>query len=69
MNAMSRITNVHIVTCTCIPIAKQRVGKHIPTTHEHVTIEGHPLLDNGQINKGFLTTDDGVFCGVRAEEL
>jgi hypothetical protein len=35
---------------TCISIDRQRVGKHIPTTHEKATIEGHPLLGNGSVN-------------------
>jgi hypothetical protein len=33
----------------CIPIARQRVGKHIPATHLPATI-GRPLLGNGQVN-------------------
>jgi hypothetical protein len=32
----------------CIPIAKQRVDKHIPATHEHA-IE-RLLLGNGAVN-------------------
>jgi hypothetical protein len=35
---------------TCIPIARQRVGKDFPAIQAHVTIEGHPLLDNGPVN-------------------
>jgi hypothetical protein len=35
---------------TYIPIARQRVGKHIPTTHKHTTI-GRNLVGNGAVNK------------------
>jgi hypothetical protein len=34
---------------TYIPIARQRLGKHIPAKCAHAT-EGRPLLDNGPIN-------------------
>jgi hypothetical protein len=34
-------------TVTCIPIARQRLCKHILVTHAHATI-GHPLLGNGK---------------------
>jgi hypothetical protein len=37
---------------TCIPIAKQRLGKHIPAKRTHAT-EGHPLLGNRPVNKLF----------------
>jgi hypothetical protein len=33
---------------TCVPITRQRLGKHIPATNAHVTI-GHPLLCNGPV--------------------
>jgi hypothetical protein len=33
---------------TCMPIARQRLGKHIPATHENTI--GHLLLGNGQVN-------------------
>jgi hypothetical protein len=36
----------------CIPIARQRVGKHIPATHAHATI-GRLLLGNGAVNTHF----------------
>jgi hypothetical protein len=36
-------------TVMCIPIARQRLSKHIPTTHAHTTI-GHLLLGNGVVN-------------------
>jgi hypothetical protein len=35
---------------TCIPIARQQVGKHIPATHEQATI-GRLLLGNGAVNR------------------
>jgi hypothetical protein len=35
---------------TCISIARQRVSKHIPATHEHGTI-GRLLLGNGAIKR------------------
>jgi hypothetical protein len=35
---------------TCIPIARQRVDKHIPATCVHATEEGLPLLGNGAVN-------------------
>jgi hypothetical protein len=35
----------------CIPNAGQWVGKHIPATQGHTTIEGYPLLGNGPVNK------------------
>jgi hypothetical protein len=34
----------------CIPIARQRVGKHIPATHENATI-GCILLGNNALNR------------------
>jgi hypothetical protein len=34
---------------TCISIARQRVGKHIPSTQAHKTI-GRLLPDNGPVN-------------------
>jgi hypothetical protein len=39
---------VYIVTC--IPIARQWDGKHIPATHEHAII-GRLLLGNGAVNR------------------
>jgi hypothetical protein len=39
----------HIVTC--IPIARQRVGEHIPATHEHAAMERLLLLGNGAVNR------------------
>lgn len=42
---MMCITYIYIVTC--IPIARQRVGKHVPT-HVHVTVVGHPLLGTAE---------------------
>jgi hypothetical protein len=44
---------IHFNIVTCISMDRQRVGKHIPATQVHATIEGHPLLDNGQINTHF----------------
>jgi hypothetical protein len=37
---------------TCITIARQRVGKHIPAKHAHATI-GRLLLGNGAVNRLF----------------
>jgi hypothetical protein len=37
------------VLVTCIPIARQRLGKHIPAKHTRAT-EGRPLLGNGPVN-------------------
>jgi hypothetical protein len=34
---------------TCIPIARQRLGKHIQAAHEQAAI-GHPLIGNGPVN-------------------
>jgi hypothetical protein len=36
-------------TVTCIPVARQWLGKWIPATHVHATIEC-PLLCNGSVN-------------------
>jgi hypothetical protein len=38
---------VNIVTC--IPIARQRLGKHIPRKHTRATV-GRPFLGNGPVN-------------------
>jgi hypothetical protein len=38
---------------TSMPIARQRLGEHILEVTISA-IEGHPLLDNGQINTNFL---------------
>jgi hypothetical protein len=50
--AFNRINNTQLKhiqlkenNVTCIPIARQRVDKHKPST-----IEGHPLLGNGPVN-------------------
>jgi hypothetical protein len=40
-------------TVMCIPIATQRLGKHIPAIHVQATIEGHPLLGNRAVNMVF----------------
>jgi hypothetical protein len=29
---------IYMYIVTCIPIARQRIGKHIPATHVHITI-------------------------------
>jgi hypothetical protein len=39
-----------IKTVTCIPIARQRLNKHIPATRIQAAI-GHPLLGNGSVMK------------------
>jgi hypothetical protein len=51
-----------------MPIARQRLGKHISEVTLS-TVEGHSLLGKGPIKHAFLTTEDGVFRGVLAEEL
>jgi hypothetical protein len=38
-----------IYTVTCIPIARQRPGKHSPAKRTRAT-EGRPLLGNGPVN-------------------
>jgi hypothetical protein len=38
---------------TCRPTARQRLGKHIPATNLHSTIEGYSLLVNGAVNMAF----------------
>jgi hypothetical protein len=49
-----------------MPIARQRLGKHIP----EVTLStGHPSLGNGTNKHEFVITEDDVFRGVRAEKL
>jgi hypothetical protein len=40
---------IYIYIVTCIPIARQRVGKHIPATHANAII-GRLLLGNGPVN-------------------
>jgi hypothetical protein len=44
---MSVLQIVSVVTC--IPIAMQRLGKHIPAKRTHAT-EGRPWLGNGPVN-------------------
>jgi hypothetical protein len=53
---------------TCIPIARQRIGKHVPAeTNER---NNRTSTDRQRSSKhASLTTEDGVFRGVRAEEL
>jgi hypothetical protein len=53
-------------TVTCTPIARQRVGKHIPVTQAHTT--GRLLQSNGTVNT-LSTTEDGVFRGVGPEAI
>jgi hypothetical protein len=50
-----------------MPIARQRLGKHVPEVMLS-TIEEYPLLGNGHKHE-FLTRADGVFRGVLAAEL
>jgi hypothetical protein len=45
---IARGTKKYIVTC--IPIARQRVGKHILATNEHATI-GRLLLSYSAVNR------------------
>lgn len=37
----------------CIPIARQWLGKHFSATNVNATIEGYPLLGNGDVNTVF----------------
>jgi hypothetical protein len=46
----------------CIPITRQRLGKHIPAKRTHATI-GRQLIVNGPVNTAC------VFCVGRAERL
>jgi hypothetical protein len=46
------LTLPRIIIVTCIPIARQRLGKHIPAKRTHAT-EGRPLLGNGPVNTPF----------------
>jgi hypothetical protein len=47
-NIRRLINAVHVVTCT--PIARQRLGKHIPAKRTRST-EGRPLLGNGEVGE------------------
>jgi hypothetical protein len=47
--AKSSINKYENNTVTCIPFARQRLGKHIPAKGTHATIR-RPLLGNGQVN-------------------
>jgi hypothetical protein len=49
---------------TCMVIARQRTGKHIPATHEHATI-GRLLLGNGVVKTS--SAMPAVFREVRAK--
>jgi hypothetical protein len=42
------LTLTRNIIVTCIPIARQRNGKHIPAKRMHAT-EGRPLLGNGLV--------------------
>jgi hypothetical protein len=47
-----RLISNNFTIVTCILIARQRVGKHIPATLVHATI-GHPLLGKEAVNTVF----------------
>jgi hypothetical protein len=55
---------VYIVTC----IARQRVGKHIPA-EANARNNMMSIARQRSCKRAFLTIEDGVFRGVRAEEL
>jgi hypothetical protein len=48
--AVETLHLIYYIIVTCIPIARQRLSKHIPAKRTHVT-EGRPLLGNGPVNK------------------
>jgi hypothetical protein len=60
--------SISYVIVTHIPIARQRLGKHIPEAYafsnRRMSIDRYPTNKHA-----FLTTEDGVFRGVRAKEL
>jgi hypothetical protein len=59
----STLEEICIVTCT--PIARQRLGKRIPATHVHATIE-LLLLGNGAANMSSQQQKKRCFlCGPR----
>jgi hypothetical protein len=51
--SLYKLRNRILKTChynvTYVPIARQRLGKHIPAKHMYAT-EGCPLLGNGPVN-------------------
>jgi hypothetical protein len=51
---------------TCITIARQRVGKHIPATRTQKI--GRLLLENELYTRS-ITIEDSVFRGVRLEAI
>jgi hypothetical protein len=60
------LTIICIYIATCIPIAKQRFGKHIPAKITHAT-EGRLLLDNGAANTPSQEQRKRRFLSVRLE--
>jgi hypothetical protein len=48
---------------TCIPIARQLLGKRISAARMHVTI-GSPLLDNGPLNTFSLKHLTTIWCSL-----
>jgi hypothetical protein len=55
-------------TVTRTPIARQRVGKHAPA-EANARNNRMSTARQGSCKHASLTTEDGVFRGVRAEEL
>jgi hypothetical protein len=51
-----------------IPIARKRVGKHIPAT-QALNIRGTSIARQRTSKHAFLTTAGGIFRGVRAKWL
>jgi hypothetical protein len=51
-----------------MPIARQRVAKHIPAEAYRGTI-GRPFLGNGELNTPYELLRDGVFRVVRRDTI
>jgi hypothetical protein len=61
--------NVYVVgtkIVTCIPIARQRVGRHIPA-EANTRNNRMSVARQRSCKHAFLTTEDGVLRGVRAK--
>jgi hypothetical protein len=64
---MIAIYVIRVYIVTRIPIARQRVGKHIPATRAR---NNRTSIAKQRSNEHIsLTTEDDVFSGVRAEGL
>jgi hypothetical protein len=60
------ILGINIVTCK--PIARQRVDKHVPA-EANARNSRTSIAKQRSCKHVYLTIEDGVFRGVRAEEL